>query len=159
MLTSIWGPSQWHFLHCISFNYPVEPTAEQKRQYRDYVLSLRHILPCKYCRINLEKNLQKLPLTEEHMQSRATFSRYIYDLHELVNKMLGKKSGLSFEDARDRYEHFRSRCNKTRRRRARVGGRGRESGCVDPMHNKKLKCVLKIIPRTQKCKTFQFRGG
>jgi predicted NAD-dependent protein-ADP-ribosyltransferase YbiA (DUF1768 family) len=31
MLTTIWGPSQWHFLHTMSFNYPVKPTPEQKK--------------------------------------------------------------------------------------------------------------------------------
>ena len=31
MLTSVWGPSLWHTLHTISFNYPVKPTKEQKK--------------------------------------------------------------------------------------------------------------------------------
>ena len=26
MLTSVWGPSLWHSLHTISFNYPNNPT-------------------------------------------------------------------------------------------------------------------------------------
>ena len=30
MLTSVWGPGLWFFLHTISFNYPNKPTAEQK---------------------------------------------------------------------------------------------------------------------------------
>mgnify|MGYP001475513618 CR=1 FL=1 len=30
MLTSVWGPSMWHSLHTISFNYPVNPTQEDK---------------------------------------------------------------------------------------------------------------------------------
>jgi len=49
----------------------------------------------------------------KHMESRATFSRYIYDLHEVINKMLKKRSGLSYDDVRERYEHFRSRCTKS----------------------------------------------
>ena len=31
MLTSVWGPGLWFFLHTISFNYPHKPTAEQKK--------------------------------------------------------------------------------------------------------------------------------
>ena len=31
MLTSVWGPSMWHVLHTISFNYPVKPSNEQKK--------------------------------------------------------------------------------------------------------------------------------
>ena len=30
MLTSIWGPSLWHSLHTMSFNYPNKPTKIQK---------------------------------------------------------------------------------------------------------------------------------
>ena len=26
MLTSVWGPSLWHYLHVMSFNYPINPT-------------------------------------------------------------------------------------------------------------------------------------
>ena len=31
MLTSVWGPSAWHYLHSISFNYPVKPTCDDKK--------------------------------------------------------------------------------------------------------------------------------
>ena len=55
MLTSVWGPSMWHYLHTMSFNYPVKPTPEEKKHYKEFILSLQHVLPCKYCRINLKK--------------------------------------------------------------------------------------------------------
>ena len=32
MQTYAWGPAMWHSLHMISFNYPVEPTSQQKKQ-------------------------------------------------------------------------------------------------------------------------------
>ena len=112
MLTTVWGPSMWHCLHTISFNYPVHPTPEDKIHYRDFILNLENVLPCGKCRKNLKKNFKKLPLEEKDMESRETFSRYIYNLHEVINKMLKKKSGLSYEDVRERYEHFRARCSK-----------------------------------------------
>ena len=34
MLTSVWGPSLWHTLHTISFNYPTNPTEEDKKNYK-----------------------------------------------------------------------------------------------------------------------------
>ena len=91
MLTTVWGPGIWHFLHTMSFNYPVKPTNEEKKQYRNYVLSLQNVLPCGACRKNLKMNFKHMPLTMSVMESRDSFSRYIYDLHELVNKMLKKK--------------------------------------------------------------------
>jgi hypothetical protein len=165
MLVSVWGPSAWHLLHTISFNYPVKPTEQDKNHYRDYVLSLQYVLPCGKCRKNLVKNFQKLPLTMKAMENRDTFSRYVYDLHEVVNKMLNKKSGLTFEAVRERYEHFRARCvkNKTKKRvrfsdKVSILGSNtakKEKGCVVPLYGEKSKCVLKIVPQDTECDTFQ----
>ena len=50
MMTSIWGPTLWHSLHTISFNYPTHPTDSDKKHYKDFMSSLVNVLPCKYCR-------------------------------------------------------------------------------------------------------------
>ena len=72
--------------------------------------------------------------------------------------MLGKKSGLTYCQVRERYEHFRARCtidkpkifkvikNKTRKKK--------EKGCTEPLYGKKSKCVLKIVPQSQKTVSF-----
>jgi hypothetical protein len=160
MLTTIWGPSMWHFLHTMSFNYPVKPTKEDKEHYRDFILSLQHVLPCKYCRQNLKTNLKGNPLTMSDMESRDTFSRYIYKLHETINKLLGKKSGLSYCDVRERYEHFRSRCTQDSQKILKIKtlknkNKTTEKGCTEPLYGKKAKCVIKIVPQEEKCKTLQ----
>ena len=152
MLTSVWGPSLWHYLHVMSFNYPTKPTTQQKKAYKQFILGLRHVLPCGYCRKNLKKNLKCLPLRQKDLKNRNNFSRWIYRLHELVNKMLGKKSHLTYCQVRDRYEHFRSRCDKKSKKKTR---KKREKGCVDAVHGLKSKCIIKIVPQETKCKTFQ----
>ncbi len=146
MLTTVWGPSLWHFLHTMSFNYPIDPTSEQKRQYRDFILSLEHVLPCKYCRINLKANFKAVPLRIRDMKDRDSFSRYMYRLHEHINQMLNKKSGLSYEDVKERYEHFRARCAVTT---------SVEKGCTESLYGKKAKCVIQIVPQEKNCQTFQ----
>ena len=60
MLTSVWGPSLWHSLHTISFNYPVKPTRQDKKNYKRFIMDLKFVLPCKYCRMNFKKNLKDL---------------------------------------------------------------------------------------------------
>ena len=160
MLTTIWGPAMWHFLHTMSFNYPVEPSAKQKKQYKQFILSLRNVLPCRYCRENLSKNLKQLNFSNKHMKDRATFSRFVYDLHELVNKMLGKKSGLSYCDVRERYEHFRSRCvldtdADMDKIEELLKKKKEEPGCTEPLYGKKSKCLIKIVPQDVKCETFE----
>ena len=164
MLTSIWGPSMWHYMHVMSFNYPVHPTQQQKKQYRNFILNLQHVLPCKHCRQNLKNNFKVLPLTMEVMKNRNSFSRYIYKLHELVNKMLGKTSGLSFCDVRERYEHFRSRCTEEKpklfdiqkmRKTLKRRKFKKEKGCTEPLYGKKAKAVIKIMPHDIKCDSIE----
>lgn len=160
-LTTVWGPAQWHMMHTISFNYPVNPSPEDKKNYRNYILSLQNVLPCKYCRINLKTNLKHMPLTMKHMKNRDSFSRYIYKLHELVNKMLNKKSGLTYEDVRERYEHFRSRCTVDKKKEnvlikyTKKTRKNKEKGCTEPLYGKKSKCIIKIVPQEEKGETMQ----
>ena len=158
MLTTVWGPSMWHYLHTVSFNYPVRPTSADKKHYRELLMNMQHTLPCRHCRENLKRNFRAHPLKACHMTNRDAFSRYVYRLHEIVNKMLGKKSGLSFCEVRERYEHFRARCIQDntklfqfRKRKT----RRREKGCTEPLYGKKAKCVIKIVPQDTKCKTMQ----
>lgn len=183
MLTSVWGPSMWHYLHVMSFNYPVHPTLKDKTNYKNFMLSLQNVLPCKYCRINLTKNFKKCPLTMKQMENRASFSKYVYNLHQRINKMLHKPTNLTYADVRDRYEHFRSRCtdkdnkednekdkednqdkNKDNIKRYSVKQKQiinsktrkeKEKGCTKPLHGTKAKCIIKIVPQDTKGATFQ----
>lgn len=159
MLTSVWGAPMWHYLHTMSFNYPVEPTKEDKKHYKDFIYNLRNVLPCKYCRINLTNNLKKKPLLMCHMKNRGTFSRYIYELHELINKMLGKTSHLTYCDVRERYEHFRSRCTEDKGKifsfKQKKTRKKKEKGCTEPLYGKKSKCVINIVPQEDKSASFK----
>lgn len=159
MLTSVWGPSLWHYLHVMSFNYPVKPTKQEKKHYKNFILNLRHVMPCKYCRINLRKNLKAHPLRQCNLKNRDTFSKWVYGLHEHVNKMLGKKSGLTFCEVRDRYENFRSRCTEKEIKKKIIKinkkTRKKEKGCTEPFYGKKSKCIIKIVPKDMKGDTFQ----
>ena len=144
MMTSIWGPPLWHFLHTMSFNYPVKPTKKQKTDYHNFISNLQNILPCGHCRNNLSKNLINAKLTKTVFNNRENFSKFIYRLHNTVNQMLGKKCKLTYNQVRDRYENFRSRClNKSNKRKY-------EDGCVEPLHGEKSKCILQVVPKSSK---------
>ena len=168
MLVTIWGPPTWLFLHTLSFNYPVNPTNDDKKNYMSFIKNLQHVLPCRYCRINLEKNFKSLPLTMQVMESRDTFSRYIYNLHEKINTMLNKKSGLTYEEVRDKYEWFRARCRqKTKKRNLKNDKKHtlkkhavkKHKGCTEPFYGKKGKCIMKIVPQGHKSKTLDITNS
>tara|TARA_B100001964_G_C14201992_1_gene586303 strand:- start:311 stop:886 length:576 start_codon:yes stop_codon:yes gene_type:complete len=164
MLTSVWGPNLWHVLHTMSFNYPVNPTEQDKIHYMNFIKSLQYVLPCRYCRINLTKNFKKHKLTKEVMASRDSFSRWLYKLHNYVNKMLAKSGNISYTEVRERYEHFRSRCvsgkektkmqkgGKIKSKKIQKGGK-KEKGCTKPLYGVKSMSVISIVPRRQGIKS------
>jgi hypothetical protein len=138
----------------MSFNYPIEPTNEQKKYYMNFIFSLKNILPCKYCRINLKKNFKMVPLKMSSMKDRESFSKYVYRLHEHINKMLGKVSNLTYDEVRERYEHFRARCT------VKKVVKEKEKGCTESLYKgEKSKCIIKIVPQSRKCKTFQMNSS
>lgn len=160
MLTSVWGPSLWHYLHTMSFNYPVNPTREDKKNYKNFIYALKTNLPCKYCRMNMRKNLKDVPLNNKALKNRDGFSRWMFNLHEHINKMLGKKSGLTYCKVRERYEHFRSRCTidlkKEEVKKLIMKKKNKkEKGCTDPLYGKKSKCLIRIVPKESREKTLK----
>lgn len=149
MLTYVWGPPLWHSLHTMSFNYPTNPTKKQKQQYYAFFISLKWVLPCKYCRDNYEKNLKELPLDTKVLSSRETFSRWLYNIHNLVNKKLNKPITLTYDQVRNRYENFRARCiNESMEKQIKD-----EKGCTIPLYGKKAKCILNIVPNDTQLET------
>ena len=158
-LVNVWGPLMWTYLHIMSFNYPINPSEEDKKHYRDFIINLQYVLPCKYCRINLTNNFKTKPLEMDNMANRETFSKYVYELHESVNKMLNKKSNLSYNDVRERYEHFRARCTEEKPKifdfKKTFTKKNREKGCTEPLYGKKSKCVINIVPQENKTATLK----
>ena len=115
MIGSLWGPSFWNVLHTISFSYPDEPTNDDKKNYYTFYYNLQYILPCQHCRDNLKKNYKILPLTAEVFMNSDSLSKYVYKLHELINKELNKKSTLTYEDIKNKYEQYIIKSTKSRK--------------------------------------------
>lgn len=145
-MTTIWGPMLWSFLHMVSMNYPVNPTKDDIEHYYTFFTSIQHILPCGPCRRNAQSNLATFPLVREiHMASRLALSRWVFDFHNIVNKMIGKTFELDFDEMRDRMELFRAKCSRKQTP-------GIEKGCTVPAGKQttvKTKCVLAIVPATR----------
>lgn len=147
---NFWGKLMWTMLHTISFNYPVEPTEIDKDHYHDFLMSLKFTLPCKSCRENYAKNLEALDYSRDCLESRKTFSMFIYRLHNCVNKMLGKPCTLTYEQVRARYELFRARCvNSTP-----IVPKYKETGCTTPLNGIKSKSIIQVVPLESKNESF-----
>jgi hypothetical protein len=149
MITSVWGSSLWHVLHTISFNYPVNPSSEDKENYYNFLKYLGKVLPCKFCRDNYSKNLDIINFNVKCLNDRNSFSKCIYNLHNAVNNDLHKSCEESYKIIKSKYENFRSRCHKDTK----------SLGCTEPLNGVKQKCILKIVPQSSKEKSFSISSN
>ena len=159
MLTSVWGPVMWHMLHTISFNYPVNPTKKNIKDYYKFFKRLITILPCGTCRKNLKKNLKLAEFGRHYFTSRDVLSRFVYKLHEIINKMLNKESNLTYDDIRNKYELLRARCvdkNTEGVSVCKVPDKKDHKGCSEWLHgnNTKKPCTYIVITSDDKNNKF-----
>jgi hypothetical protein len=108
-VSAIWGPALWLAIHCISMNYPSNPSIADKLHYRTWFEGLEHILPCGTCRNNFKTNLKDIDYDPEtHFDSRLMFSYMVYKLHNNIRKMQGKSIDMTFNECILLYEQFRA---------------------------------------------------
>lgn len=154
MQTAIFGPVFWTAIHLVSFNYPVNPSADERIAYEEWLRATGRVLPCRHCRDNFAKNFTAA-WTDDAMTDRASFSKFCYRLHDEVNRMLGKCTNQTYEEVRDIYEGFRARCLTPAEAQA-FRQNNREAGCVSERYaGTKGKCVLRVVPRDTACGTLE----
>ena len=99
---NIWGPPAWTFLHTVTYNYPDNPTEDDKRNFYNFFDSLQHVLPCEKCKGHYKQNIQKYNL-KNNLGSRQELVKWLIDLHNDINKDNGKP-GWSYSDVFNKYQ-------------------------------------------------------
>jgi len=140
ILTRVWGPAGWMFLHSIAQNYPWRPTDEQMQNYYTFFKLTGNVLPCRYCRESYQEyiNSGNTTLTMKNMKNRKTLFLWLYNIHNRINKKLGIKSHPSKLEVWRKYESFRANCHKSVKKPV-------KKGCTVPMTGRRKKCVMKIV--------------
>ncbi len=113
LITKIWGEHMWESVHCIAYGYPVEPTPEQREQYKTFFTYLQYVLPCRYCRESYAEFIKSDPdvkLTDKDLENRESITKWSYRLHNRVNKKLGIDYHVTYEDISKKYESYRAKC-------------------------------------------------
>jgi hypothetical protein len=83
-------------MHIISLGYPKNPTYTDKKCAKEFYESLSFLLPCAICREHYREHIVKNPLTP-FLDSRNDLIKWTIDIHNSVNKMLGKPEWLESE--------------------------------------------------------------
>jgi hypothetical protein len=113
LITKIWGPHFWEVLHAVSFGYPLEPTEQNKIDYKEFFISIKNVLPCRYCRESYDEYILKekdTKLNSSHLSSRDELTKWVYLLHNRVNLKLGMTYDVSYKDVYEKYESYRAIC-------------------------------------------------
>jgi hypothetical protein len=104
----------WHSLHSISFGYPgkVGNSPEDQKLKQDtftFFEYLGSVLPCPECREHYKENFYKYDLMSS-LDSRTNFTKWVYDLHNRVNKGTGvpESKWPTFEEVYKKYNSLRS---------------------------------------------------
>lgn len=131
LMTKIWGPPTWEALHAFTYGYPVNPTNEQKQNYRNFFISVGNVLPCKYCRESYQKFISQgeTSLNESDLESRYTLRAWLFRIHNKVNNKLGVDYGITLEDLDKKFESCRSKCGTQ-------DVNAQYKGCITPLYHK-----------------------
>jgi len=101
METTVWGPQAWGLLHTICFNYPKNPSFNNKQNLKKYIKSFIENIPCPNCKKSFKEIYNRIPVDAFLNNNYGTFL-WSYLVHDLVNQKLNKKS-YEFENIVDYY--------------------------------------------------------
>jgi hypothetical protein len=88
---SFWGRSAWQYLHTLTFNYPTNPTKEDKLKYYNHFKSLGDMLPCPTCAESYKIYWKYIPINE-YLNDIHGITFWLYIIHYVVNKKLSKET-------------------------------------------------------------------
>ena len=149
MMTKVWGPAGWVFLHSCAMGYPIKidkknkDHRKRKRETKKFFESAGYVLPCRYCRESYNNFIKELSIGR-HLETRQSLCRWLYRIHNKVNKKLGvpKCEIPTFGNINKQYETYRAQCTKTttNERQERL-----VKGCTIPKDGVRKKCIIQII--------------
>lgn len=110
LITKIWGPAAWKYLHSVAFGYPVKPDDKQKKDYMEFFMLVGHTMPCGACRESYREFIKTKDtiLDMKVMLNRETLTRWLFRVHNRVNVKLKHEYGLKYDNVKDRYESYRA---------------------------------------------------
>ena len=91
-MTSYWGPRAWKLLHCVTYNYPENPSIQQKQNYSyffNYIVP--SVLPCPKCQKHFLASLRNYPINN-HLQNKRSLTIWLINTHNNVNIRNKKKN-------------------------------------------------------------------
>lgn len=156
MMTKVWGPAGWLFLHCVTFGYPIDPDqydqenglppGHTRRHYAHFFNEVGRVLPCRYCRDSYLEYIRDLPV-ERHLYNRDSLVKWLFLIHNKVNDKLGVKyCDAELTKVKQRFETYRAKCKALSKDEKK---KNEEKGCLTPADGTPKKCLIEVIKTSQ----------
>jgi hypothetical protein len=107
----VWGPHYWFVLHTIALTYPQKPNETVKKKYYDFIQNLPLFIPIENMGNFFSNLLDTYPVTP-YLDSRESFIKWMYFIHNRVNKELDSKQ-ISLSESLEEYYKNYTRYNTT----------------------------------------------
>ena len=138
-----WNDAFWLFFHCVSLNYPPEPTSVNRVQYRQFVTCLTLTTPpaskwSKRLRSIVLDPSSKWAINQHRFENRRVFSTWVYDVHcEHLRHFRSMPPLPKLDEFLYSYEQYRaSNCTKAPKLE--------HGGCVQSSMGAPTRCVVQI---------------
>lgn len=108
----VWGPHYWFVLHTIALTYPPNPNETVKKKYYDFIQNLPLFIPIENMGNFFSNLLDTYPVTP-YLDSRESFIKWMYFIHNRVNKELDYKQISLSESLEEYYKNYTNYHNKS----------------------------------------------
>ena len=106
----IWGPYGWLFIQSSILSYPNNPSDNEKIVYKQFIESLKIILPCLKCREHITQYIDNNPINDNILNNRENFLKWILGAQNNINKINNKKL-IKYDEFIDYYKNHYSMNN------------------------------------------------
>ena len=94
---SDFGPHLWKSIHYMAIGAPKQFNDNDKHNYKQFFKNLGNWIPCEVCSQHYKENFTKINI-DDYLKTNITLFQYTHQLHNNVNKILGKRI-MPYEEA------------------------------------------------------------
>jgi phage terminase large subunit GpA-like protein len=84
--TSKRGPVRWAFIDTAAWNYPIQPTQEDRKAMNKLIEFIKYYIPCPKCKENFTAYCDDRRALQNALNSRDDLLKWFLNLHNIKNE-------------------------------------------------------------------------
>jgi hypothetical protein len=103
---NIWGPKGWFFLDSVILSYPLNPSFDDKKKFKDFFTLVADMVPCAKCRQHYSEFITKYPLNDLILSSKNKLINWFLKLHNNIRLNYQDKTEITLQDFYTYYSKY-----------------------------------------------------